>query len=366
MKRILKIFIIALTICQVSYGQENADKIDSLLTVFYDKKEFNGTVLVAENRRQVYHGAYGHSDFDTKEKLDTNSIFNIASATKPLTAMAILILHDRDELNIDDDVTKYLTELPYEGITLRHMLNHTSGLPDFSNEFDQFKDLIDTSKAFANEDLLALLEEHAPPLNFEPGEKYSYSNTGYNLLTMVVVNVTGKPFEEFLQTEIFDPLEMKHSFSGATFTNDKETTKGYRYRDGAYIRDSLGVYIASLRGSSFEFSTQGSGDIRSTTGDLFKFDQALRNGELVKLETLEQAYTKATLNDSTEIPYGFGWRIYEDSTKKSVYHGGSAIGYRSLFRRGIRTDNNTIIILSNATNANSFAILNGINAILNE
>jgi len=95
-----------------------------------------------------------------------------------MTAITIMILHDRGKLNIDDDVTKYIAKLPYEGITLRHMLNHTSGLPDFSNEFDQFNELIDTSKAYANADLLALLEEPAPPLNFVPGEKYSYSNTG--------------------------------------------------------------------------------------------------------------------------------------------------------------------------------------------
>jgi len=155
---------------------------------------------------------------------------------------------------------------------------------------------------------------------------------------------------------------MEHSFLGATFANDRETTKGYR--DGVYIKDSLGVYITSLRGSSYEFRTQGSRGIRSTTGDLYICDQALRKGRLVKPETLEQAYTKATLNDNKQIPYGFCWRIYEDSIMKSVYHGGSAIGYRALFRRGIKTDNNTIIILSNATNAKSFAILNGINAIL--
>jgi len=365
-KELLKIFLIVLTVGQVSYGQDKANNIDSLLTVFNDSNQFNGTVLVSQNGKVVFHGAYGYSDFDTKTKLDTNSIFNIASVTKPLTAITILILHDQGKLDIDDDVTKYITNLPYKEITIRHMLNHTSGLPDFSNEFDKYKDLIDQSKPFGNQDLLNLLVKHSPPLNFDPGEKYSYSNTGYNLITMVVEEITGKPFEKFLQKEIFKPLGMSNTYLAATIGKDKKLTKGYRYSNGEFVQDSLGNYIKALRGTSFEFSTRGSSGIHSTTGDLYKFDQALRNGKLVIPETLEQAYTKPTLNNGEHISYGFGWKIYEDTTIKSVYHGGSAIGYRALFRRGIRTDNNTIILLSNVTNANSFALLDGINAILNE
>lgn len=351
-------------IFQTCSGQSKTERLDSLLISFNDSNQFNGTVLVAERNNIVLHNAYGFSDFDTKNLLDTNSIFNIASATKPFTALCILILYEKGLLNIDDDITKYIPKLSYEGITIRHMLNHTSGLVDFSNEFEKVEGLIDVTKPFGNKQLIKLLVKEAPPLNFKPGEKYSYSNTAYNLLTLVVEKVTGKRFEKFLQKEIFDPVGMNSSYLGATFTKGKENTKGYRYRNGEYIQDSLGVYIKPLSGTTFEFTTQGSGGIRSTTGDLFKFDLALRTGKIVKLETLEQAYTKGKTNDGKSIAYGFGWRVYEDAMMKSVYHGGGVPGYRVLFRRGIKNDTNTIILLSNATNANAFKILNEINAIL--
>lgn len=366
MKQSITTLIILLTALQFCNGQSKTEQLDSLLTSFNDSSEFNGTVLVAENGNILIHNAYGFSDFETKQKLNTSSIFNIASATKPFTALCILILHDRGKLNIDDDITKHLPKLDYKGVTIRHMLNHTSGLVDFSNEFDKVKDLIDVTKPFGNKELLTLLENKNPPLNFTPGEKYSYSNTAYNLLSAIVEDVSGKPFEKFLQKEIFDPIGMKSTYLGDTFIKGNENTKGYRYRNGEYIPDSLSIYIKALRGTTFEFSTQGSGGIRSTTGDLFLFDQALRNGKLVKPETLEQAYTKAKTNDGKEIAYGFGWRVYEDAMMKSVYHGGSVPGYRVLFRRGIKNDMNTVILLSNATNANGFKILNGINGILND
>ena len=366
MKQIITTLLSILTAFQVCIGQSKTERLDSLLTASNDSNGFNGTVLVAEKGNIVLHSAYGFSDFDTRKRLDTNSIFNIASVTKPFTALCILILHDRGKLSIDDNLTMYLPKLIYEDITIRHMLNHTSGLIDFSNEFEKVKHLIDITKPFGNKELIRLLEKDSPPLNFKPGEKYAYSNTAYNLLTMVVEKVTGKSFEKFLQKEIFDQVGMKSSYLGPTFARSKENTKGYRYRNGAYIQDSLGVYIKSLRGTTFEFNTQGSGGIRSTTGDLYKFDQALRNGKLVKSETLELAYTKAITNDGKEIAYGFGWRVYEDAMMKSVYHGGSVPGYEVLFRRGIKNDTNTIILLSNTTNtnANAFKILNEINAIL--
>ena len=147
------------------------EKLDSL---FNAQKDFSGVVLIAENGKPVYHKAFGYREFETKILLQTSDIFELASVSKQFTAMIIMMLKEKGKLSYDDSVSKYL-QIPYKGMTIRNLLTHTSGLPDYQEIMDKYWD---KSKVAGNPDCIEYLNKYAPPKHFEPGEKYEYSNTG--------------------------------------------------------------------------------------------------------------------------------------------------------------------------------------------
>src|SRR5699024_3572882 len=180
----------------------------NLERLFVDIKKrelFNGTVLVAKKGEILYEGAFGDADLSTNRPLTLRSVFNLASVSKPITATAILLLVQEDKLSLDDSVQKWMPNLPYEGITIRHLLNHTSGLPDYLDLFEMYWD---KAKIADNDDLLRYLIKYKPERLFAPNERVEYSNTGYILLALIVEHVTDMDFADFLQENIFKPLKM--------------------------------------------------------------------------------------------------------------------------------------------------------------
>ena len=173
-----------------------AELIDRLLRKLDEKGKFNGVVLVSEHSKVIYKKGFGYANYEEKKPNHVQSCFRLGSVTKQFTAMAIMILSDRGKLSYEDDIRKYLPTLPYEGVTIRHLLVHTSGLPDYMVLFD---DEWDKEKLAYKEDILKLLAEHHPPVDFAPGEKYEYSNTGYSLLACIVERACGETFGEFMQ-----------------------------------------------------------------------------------------------------------------------------------------------------------------------
>ncbi|MCF8301949.1 MAG: beta-lactamase family protein [Bacteroidales bacterium] len=310
-------------------------ELDSLMQNYHKRYRFHGNILVARNGLPFFHESYGLANQYNDKPLDTNHIFQVASISKQFTAMAIMILKERDLLSYNDTVNEYIHNIPYERITVKQLLNHTSGLPNYMWVLEHHWDK--KQKPY-NDDILRLMAEQDLPLYFRPGRRYDYSNTGYIYLAAIVEAVSGKKFPDFVRENIFKPLDMNNSFVySAALDNDyPEKVDGYYRRWRRFYKIEESVHDGVV----------GDKNVYSTTGDLFKWDQALYTNKLVSKETLEEAFTPLKLRNRYEIPYGFGFRIKERYGNKVVYHNGLWEGFRLNFAR-YTDDRHTVILLNN-------------------
>lgn len=331
-------------------SEEKSEAIQALLSDLHEKKKFNGTVLVSENSKIIYSGAFGYAKLETKEELQPDSCFRLASVSKQFTAMAIMILEKQGKLSYEDDIRKHLPGLPYENVTIRHLLVHTGGLPDY---MQLFKKEWDVNKIAYSKDVLRLFIKYHPKIDFKPGKKYDYSNTGYSLLGCIVSNASGLNYPDFMEKNIFGPLGMNGTLCSAGPKDQPIKNRAYGY---------------TPKGKSTDFhylnGILGDGGIYSTTADMFKWDQALYTEKLVKKATLEEAFTPYTLNDGTASDYGFGWSLQRGDKEDMVQHGGSWVGFRTMIRRDLNR-HNAIIILTNMSRGPG-DIVNEIDKILKE
>ncbi|HXH17512.1 MAG TPA: serine hydrolase domain-containing protein [Chitinophagales bacterium] len=320
------------------------ERLAKLMDRYEKYYRFNGSVLVSRKGRVICSRTTGYSDFTTKEKLTSQMPFQLASVSKQFTAAAIMLLKQQGKLDFDDEVRKYIHQWPYPGMTIRHLLTHTSGL---SNYMWLVENKWSSERAPYNHEVVALLIKHNMPLNFVPGRYYSYSNTGYVVLAYLVERITGKFFADFLHENIFEPLGMKNTFAYSQTINRRNhpklpgfqtTRRGYRLIDET-INDGC----------------IGDKGIYSTAEDLYKWDQALYSGKLVSKEILNEAFTMATLRNKRKVPYGFGFRIAEDEGAKTVYHHGLWNGFRTTIVRYL-SDGSCIIVLNN-TNSDAKQLL---------
>jgi CubicO group peptidase (beta-lactamase class C family) len=318
---------------------KKAHIIDSVFRQVQKKGFFNGCILYAEKGRVIYKRAFGYSDINRKEPLTTTSSFQLASVSKMFTAMAIMILKEEGKLDYDKDVRTYIPELPYENITIRNLLNHRSGVPRYENLAEE---KWDPRKPLRDEDMIDLFVQYEPKCYYKPDGGFSYCNTNYALLACVVERVTGKSFDKFVKERIFDPLGMDHTFiynmNGDSVVPEyvPVNVQGYRLRRWKPCQEPNNC----LNG------VMGDKNVYSCVEDLYKWDQALYNNQLVSEETLKEAFTPGSPRHRKKSEnYGFGWRIRgdEDST---VYHFGWWKGFRSNFIRDLEQQK-TIIVLSN-------------------
>lgn len=320
--------------------------INNIVDSFVAKDQFSGVVLVANKGKIIFEKASGYSTFEDKKPLKTNDIFELASVSKQFTAMVIMLLQERGKLSFDDSVSQYV-DIPYKGITIRNLLNHTSGLPDYQAIMDSYWD---KTKVAGNTDILAYLNRYKPSPLFAPGEKYNYSNTGYVLLASIAEKASGIDFIEFCRKEIFQKLGMKD-------TDIRSLEEKARIKNFA-----LGhMYVAErnqfIRADSFPSSNytiwlgnrKGPGRISSTAADLLKWDRALYTQQLVRQSTLDEAFTPATLNNGAISNYGFGWDIKTDSSgNKYVMHNGDNPGYKTQIIRFLHNKRTLIVLCNNA------------------
>lgn len=360
---ILSLILFFSPYCQLS-ANDIADKIDAYLKASHDIGQFNGNVLVAKDGEVVYNGYYGIAAIDPIEPLDLESQFRLASLSKPFTAMAVIILKEQGKLDFEDSMTKYLPELPYQGITIRHLLTHTSGIPKYEVLCEKYWD--PEQKEFllkeyvTNDDIISMLVEYQPEEEFSPGEKNSYSNTGYVLLASIVSRVSEKPFEVFMKENIFDPLDMKNTLVYSAIRDDYMPMRVYGYRLALNGEDYVPNDFHYMSGLA------GDGAMYSTTEDLYKFDRALYTEKLVSQASLEEAFIPATLNNGKSTKYGLGWGIGESlSGKKTVNHGGGWIASKTWLYREIE-ENNTIIVLTNHTSRHIYDIQSALTNILHD
>ncbi len=323
--------------------------LDSMFTANYHQKLFNGNVLIADKGKIIFEQSYGLANEETKTPLNKQTIFELASVSKQFTAMGIVLLQKQGKLSYEDKLSKYIPELAFYGdITIRNLLNHTSGLPDY---MELFEELWDKSKFATNQDIITELAKHRPEPSFAPGEKYEYSNTGYALLGSIIEKVSEQSFGQYLSDNIFKPLDMKSSF---VYRSRYEPRTVNNYASG-YVMDSTGSK-ALLNSFGKEFYTYyldgivGDGMVNSNLEDLFKWDRALYTDKLVNAKDKELIFSSVKTKNDKETNYGFGWRVVnDDKYGKMVSHSGSWAGYITYIERHLDNDKTIIILQNNAT-----------------
>ncbi|WP_312113004.1 serine hydrolase domain-containing protein [Brevibacillus reuszeri] len=321
-------------------------QLDELFTTLADKKKFNGNIMVLDKGVPLYTGSFGYAQLASSTMLNTDSVFELASVSKAFTAMGIMILQEQGKISYEDTIETFLPDFPYAGISVHHLLTHTSGLPDYMALFEQHWD---RSKIAANQDVLEQLKLNKPDVHFRPNEKYEYSNTGYVLLALIIEQVSGTSFADFMEQRIFYPLDMEKT-RVYNRRYSQESIDNYAY--GYVFAHHLGKYCLPDELADHDFviyldGIQGDGVVNSTLEDLRKWDRALYTEKLVSKETLEKAFSPVLLADHQPSDYGYGWRIRNDSgVGKVVCHGGGWPGYQTWLGRYLDHDK-TFIYLSN-------------------
>ena len=342
--------LIAPFIAGLSWGiradaQTRTTKINALMRSLSERGQFSGSILVAEHGRIIYEHGFGKSDIKSNVAFTPSTPVYLASLTKQFTAMAIMMLSERHQLSYSDPLSKYFPEFPSYAakVTIRNLLNHTSGIPDYVG-------LGLERPGLTNQDVLrALVGQES--LNFSPGEKFEYSNSNYILLALIIEKVAGQPYRLFLKSNIFAPLGLKD-----TFVYDKPRPE-FAKRARGYNRFG--------DDSDYDLLTYGEGGIYSTVVDLFKWDQALYTEKLVKRSTLDEAFTRGKLNDGSSISYGFGWAIADYNGETIYAHAGRYGGFNTYIKRFPR-EHATIIFLTNHDFKNMSAIGNALINVLHD
>jgi CubicO group peptidase (beta-lactamase class C family) len=256
-------------------------------------------------------------------------------------ATAIMILKEQDKLEYDDSIKDFIPEFPFGNITLRHLLNHRSGLANYMYLADNKWNIL---KPLANEDMIDLFVQHKPDCYFQPDKGFQYNNTNYALLACIVERISGEPYDRFVKENIFDPLEMDHSLVYCLNVDSlvggdvPVGVPGYQTRNGRLSKVENN-YLNGVTGDK---------GVYSTVEDLFKFSRALDNGTLLEPATLEEAFTGGSPDSQRRKDnYGFGWRIRKDMDS-TVYHFGWWKGFRTYFIRDMKNQK-VMIVLTNTT-----------------
>ena len=355
MLRILSIFLVFTFVSANAYGSKvlsthmegllhriKSKKTESRLDEIFNKLRniygFNGAVLISEKDHVIYRKAFGYSDLQSRQELNTKSVFQLASVSKQFTAVAIMMLKSRGLLKYEDKVTKFFPNFPWHEVTIRHLLNHRSGIPDYRWFLDPL--MVDKNKPVSNQEMMRQFAIHKPDTYFSTGAHHAYSNSGYAVLAAIVEKLSGTSFSNFMKLAVFEPLGMKQTYvySKCDKPIPPGAVKGYE-RNGAYEAPN----------DAFNGIT-GDKNVYSTVEDLFLWDQALYSNKLLPQNELQEAFQPGSPELKGYRNYGFGWRINQHITdKKIVYHSGWWRGFRTFFLRNLH-DHSTIIILSNTVN----------------
>jgi CubicO group peptidase (beta-lactamase class C family) len=350
-------FLIAVLISNIAFSQNK--NLTSIFSRISENDQLNGNVFISQDKETLYQSSVGYADFSRKEKVTQDNTFPIASISKLFTSIAVMQLKEKGKLSLDDKVKTILPEFIYDNITIRQLLSHTSGLKDYEIFFKSIGK--QNGKPFTNQDVLTVLKENNPSLNFEPGQKYKYSNIGYNVLALIVEKKSGLSFNEYIKQNIFKSAKLKCTYLPVfDKPNNKQVTL-YRFKS-SYTSEVISV--DSLKDKNIKIfqtffnSFYGSDGICSNTEDLKKLSLALQHNLLIKEATFQEMITPTLLNDgnkATQIKKSFEGNIYiglglfilkDESIGKVIFHDGSNPGLEACFV--INTSKKqTAIVLSN-------------------
>jgi CubicO group peptidase (beta-lactamase class C family) len=312
----------------VEIASAPASEIDAYLNTLVHLESFSGSVLVARNGEVLLTKGYGFADREQEISNTPQTKFRLGSITKQFTAMAIIILEAQDKLDVQDPICQYLTVCPeaWETITIHHLLTHTSGIPNFT-DFPDYQSTMATPSP--PEQTINRFQDE--PLDFQPGERWSYSNSGYILLGHIIERVSSQSYEDFLQENIFTPLQM--------------TNTGYDHN-----QDDLAIGYKSIfsKADFIDMSIPfAAGGLYSTVEDLYKWDQALYTKQLLPQDYLDRIIAAhVAIPNSDGMSYGYGWMVGVEDSRQIITHGGGIEGFVTSIAR-YPQDKTVIIVLSN-------------------
>jgi CubicO group peptidase (beta-lactamase class C family) len=353
---LLVVFIIA-GIFNVSYGQAKTDKLDKLISVYAEYGKFNGSVLVAEKGKVIYKKGVGLADMEWNVPNQPDTKHRLGSITKQFTAMAVMQLVEKGKLKLDVPISAWLPDYPKKSadvITIHHLLTHSSGIPNFTSFQTYLKNI--RPNAYSPMQLVNLFADST--LQFKPGERHAYSNSGYVLLGYIIEKVTGKSYEQVLQENIFTPLKMNNTGYDRNRTLLKKRASGYEKNGRLYVN-------ANFIDMSVPYAA---GALYSTVEDLYLWDQALYGNQLLRKENIELLFAKH-IPSGGSYHYSYGWGIgaipLGNTTERieTVGHGGGIDGFNTQLTR-IPSDKSFIVLLNNTGGAPLGEMVNAIAAIL--
>jgi D-alanyl-D-alanine carboxypeptidase len=327
-------------------AQDLATKMDEYLQAYTKLNRFMGAALVARGGKIVLDKGYGYANLELKAPNTPDNKFRLGSITKQFTATAVMQLQESGKLSVNDPVCKYVESCPeaWKPITIHHLLTHTSGIPSYTG-FPDFAKPKMMRMPLSPLEIVLLSKDK--PLDFPPGEKWSYDNTGYVFLGYIIEKVSGEKYAAYLQNHIFGPLNMRDSGYDDTRAILPGRAAGYsRGPDGYLNADYLDMSLPHAAGSLY-----------STTGDLYRWDRALYTGKVLSKKSLDAMFTAVQNN------YGYGWMVAPMANHKQIGHGGGINGFSTYIARFPDADA-AVIVLANADFANAGALARGLAAIL--
>ena len=303
---------------------------------FYERvlkrNRFNGSILVAKNGEIIFEAYEGYSNFATKDTITPTTAFHLASISKTFTGMAVLRLMEQNKLSLEDSLQQYFPQFPYHQITIKQLLTHRSGLPNYVYFMDT---AWNKNIKATNDDMLQFMINKQPALEALPNKSFHYCNTNYALLALIVEKVTKQPFPQYLKDSLFLPLGMNNSFVFSV----KDTANyvpSYLYNNTPCKLENIDCIY-------------GDKNVYSTPRDMLLWDKAMYSGAFVSKPTLEKAFTPYSNEKKSFHNYGLGWRLFIDNNEKIVYHNGWWHGNNTVFTRLVN-DTATIIAIGNRYN----------------
>lgn len=315
--------------------QRMISRLDSFYAVQV-RGGFNGSVLIGHEGKVIYERYFGLARRESHQPLGPYSSSQLASISKTFTGAAVLYLHQHNYLNINDPVSEYLDGFPYKGITIKMLLNHRSGLPDYQ-KWD--KRLVKNPQVpLTNDQVVDAFVRYKPALESRPDTRFKYCNSNYALLASIIEQATGLPYNDFMERYIFAPLGMQHTFVHKTPAPlPQGATYNYKHNWARWE-------------NNFADGVVGDKGIYSTVRDMYRWDQSFYQDKLLNNETLEMAYGPCSFEKPGIKNYGLGWRMLcYPSGNKIIYHNGWWHGNNTVFYRFIK-DNLTFIVLGNKYN----------------
>jgi CubicO group peptidase (beta-lactamase class C family) len=310
-------------------------KIDAVMSETYKPGQPGAAIIIRKDGRTIFRKGYGLADLELGVPVEPDMVFRLGSITKQFTAVSILMLADSGRLSLQDEITKFLPDYPTQGkrITIEHLLTHTSGIKSYTNLPEW---LSMWRKDMTVREIIDLSKDK--PLEFAPGDRWNYNNSGYVLLGAVIEKVSGLSYEDFIQKNIFDPLGMKHSYYGSTERIIPRRVQGYQEGRGGIVN------------APFLSMTQpyAAGSLLSSVDDLAVWNEAVFSARLLPQKWLDQAWTPFKLSSGESTGYGFGWFVSDYAGHRFIEHGGGINGFTT-YEMTLPEDRIYLAILTNST-----------------